>query len=320
MGRARRGRSVHGWLVLDKPVGLSATAATSAVKRLFGAAKAGHAGTLDPLASGVLPIALGEATKTSPYLVDAEKVYRFTVRWGEARDTDDTEGRITATSARRPAPGEIRAALPQFMGSIAQRPPSFSAIKLAGQRAYRLARAGAPAELAARPVTVHRLELLAAPDRDHAELRVECAKGVYVRSLARDLAIALGTVGHVMALRRERSGPFAERDAISLARLAELGHSLASGGAVSNGPADVLLACLRPIEAALDDIPALVLDGREADRLRQGRPVPVLRSDSRRIVAAAAEGATLLAAADGKPVGLIRWDGALAHPLRLFNL
>ncbi len=318
MARKKRGRPISGWLVLDKPEGITATRATGMVRRIFDAQKAGHAGTLDPLASGILPIALGEATKTVPYAMEGRKIYCFTATWGEARETDDHEGGVVATSPVRPDEAGIRAVLPRFIGVIEQRPPAFSAIKVDGERAYALARAGEAVALASRPVTIHALELLGMPDADHAEFRAVCGKGVYIRSLVRDLALALGTVGHVSALRREAVGPFTLADAVPLAKLEELSHIPVPSGA--SGPADSLLALLRPIETALDDIPALALTGREADRLKQGRPVPVLRSDNRKVVDALAEGATLYAMAEGKPVALLTWDGALAHPLRLFNL
>src|SRR5262249_47310278 len=310
---ARGGRRGHGWLGLDKPEGVTAPRATGIVRRIFDAQKAGHAGTLDPLASGVLPIALGEATKTVPYAMEGRKIYRFVAAWGEARDTDDREGRVTAISTARPDAAAVRAVLSRFTGIIEQRPPAFSAIKVEGERAYDLARAGERVELAARAVVVHGLEFLGSPDPDQAEFRATCGKGVYVRSLVRDLAQALGTVGHVAALRRERVGPFTMAEAVPLAKLEEMSHIPASSGAL--GPADLLPALLRPIETALDDIPALALTGREADRLKQGRPVPVLRSDNRKVVDALAEGATLYAMAEGKPVALLTWDGALAHPL-----
>jgi tRNA pseudouridine55 synthase len=318
VGRRRRGRPVSGWLVLDKPAGVTATRATGTVRRLFDAQKAGHAGTLDPLASGILPIALGEATKTVPYALEGRKTYRFTAAWGEARATDDREGPVVAESPVRPGEAAIRAALPRFTGVVEQRPPAYSAIKVEGERAYHLARAGEAVELAARQVVVHGFELLGVPDPGHAEFRAVCGKGVYIRSLVRDLALALGTVGHVSALRREAVGPFTLAHAVPLAKLEEMSHS--SGPSGAGGPADSLLALLRPIETALDDIPALALTESEADRLKQGRPVPVLRSDNRKVVDALAEGATLYAMAEGKPVALLTWDGALAHPLRLFNL
>jgi tRNA pseudouridine55 synthase len=304
--------------VLDKPEGITATRATGIVRRIFNAQKAGHAGTLDPLASGVLPVALGEATKTVPYALEGHKTYRFTAAWGEARETDDREGRVVATSPVRPDGAAITAALARFTGEIEQRPPAYSAVKVDGARAYALARAGEAVALTARRVTIHRLELVGMPDPGQAEFRAVCGKGVYIRSLVRDLALALGTVGHVATLRRERVGPFGLDQSIPLAKLEEMSHIPDPSGAV--GPAVSLLALLLPIETALDDIPALALTGSEADRLKQGRPVPVLRSDNRKVVDALAEGSTLFAKAEGKPVGLLTWDGALAHPLRLFNL
>ena len=210
---------MHGWLVLDKPVGMTSTQAVGAIKRLFTRKRAGHAGTLDPLASGCLPIALGEATKTVPFVMDGRKVYRFTVRWGEERDTDDADGRVTATSDARPTRAAIEALLPRFTGTIAQVPPRFSAIKIEGERAYDLARDGETVELAARPVEIHRLELVDMPDADHAEFEAECGKGTYVRALARDIGRALGCFGHVEALRRKAVGPFGENDMISLEQL-----------------------------------------------------------------------------------------------------
>ncbi|MGH6977100.1 MAG: tRNA pseudouridine(55) synthase TruB [Stellaceae bacterium] len=252
---------VHGWVVLDKPLGLTSARAVAAVKRVFGAAKAGHAGTLDPLATGVLPIALGEATKTVPFVVDGTKLYRFTVAWGEARATDDAEGAVVAISAQRPTDAEIQAALPRFVGTISQRPPDFSAIKVAGKRAYALARAGTATGLAARPVEVRRLDLVAAPDRDHAVFEAEVGPGTYVRSLARDLGEALETRGFVADLRRLAVGRFTLKQAISLDNVAALGHSPAASGH------------LLPLETALDDIPALALSVEEAERLRHGQRV-----------------------------------------------
>ena len=205
MARKRRGRQIDGWIVIDKQGGMTSTQVVGAVRRLLNAAKAGHAGTLDPLATGVLPIALGRATKTIPHLSGRPKLYWFRLRWGEARATDDAEGAVTETSDVRPDEASIRAALPSFTGRIEQVPPAYSAVKVAGARAYDLAREGAPPKLEPRPVTVYRIELLNIPDRDHAEFRVECASGTYMRGLARDLARALGTVGHVAALRDRKS-------------------------------------------------------------------------------------------------------------------
>jgi tRNA pseudouridine55 synthase len=209
-------QKVDGWVVLDKPLGMGSTQAVGRVRWLFTAAKAGHGGTLDPLATGVLPIALGEATKTVPFVMDGRKEYRFTLRFGQARSTDDGEGAVTATSDDRPSDEAIRAALPRFTGCFEQMPPAFSALKIGGQRAYDLARAGQAVDLKPRAVTIDRLELLSRPDADHADFVVTCGKGTYIRSLGRDLARALGTVGHLSALRRTAVGPFREELAISL--------------------------------------------------------------------------------------------------------
>jgi tRNA pseudouridine55 synthase len=222
-GEPRRGkqfkrdkRDIHGWVVLDKPIGMTSTHAVSVVKRLFSAKRVGHAGTLDPLASGALPIALGEATKTVPFVMDGRKLYRFTVRWGEERDTDDAEGRVVARSNQRPSADAIRALLPSFTGCIQQVPPRYSAIKIEGERAYDLARDGEMVELAARPIEIGRLELVNIPDPDHAVLETECGKGTYVRSLARDLGRVLGCFGHISALRRAAVGSFGEATMILL--------------------------------------------------------------------------------------------------------
>jgi len=216
-GRAKRQkRDIHGWLVLDKPIGMTSTHAVSVVKHLFAARRAGHAGTLDPLASGCLPIALGEATKTVPFVVDGRKTYRFAIRWGEERDTDDAEGRVVGASDKRPDRAALESILARFTGNIEQVPPRFSAVKLGGERAYDLARDGEAVELAARTVVIHRLELGEIPDPDHAVLTAECGKGTYIRSLARDLGRALGVFGHVSSLRRDRVRPFGEADMIPL--------------------------------------------------------------------------------------------------------
>jgi tRNA pseudouridine55 synthase len=264
--KKRDKRDVHGWVVLDKPVGMTSTHAVSVVKRLFAARRAGHAGTLDPLASGCLPVALGEATKTVPFVMDGRKLYRFTIRWGEERDTDDAEGRVIETSEARPTPEAIRALLPLYTGTIQQVPPRYSAIKIEGERAYDLARDGETVELAARPVEIARLELTATPDRDHSVLEAECGKGTYVRSLARDLGRALGSFGHVSALRRMAVGPFGEQTMILLAELEALCHRAAAGEA---NLADALM----PVETALDDIPALAVGRADAARLQRGQAV-----------------------------------------------
>jgi tRNA pseudouridine55 synthase len=259
-------RDVHGWVILDKPVGMTSTHAVSVVKRLFTARRAGHAGTLDPLASGCLPIALGEATKTVPFVMDGRKLYHFTIRWGEERDTDDAEGRVIETSETRPTPEAIRALLPAYTGTIQQVPPRYSAIKIEGERAYDLARDGETVELAARPVEITRLELVGTPDADHTELEAECGKGTYVRSLARDLGRALGCFGHVSALRRVAVGPFTEQTMILLAELEALCHRAAAGEAS-------LADALMPVETALDDIPALAVGRADAARLQRGQAV-----------------------------------------------
>ncbi|HXF87356.1 MAG TPA: tRNA pseudouridine(55) synthase TruB [Xanthobacteraceae bacterium] len=303
----REKRDVHGWVVLDKPVGMTSTYAVGAVKRLFKAKRAGHAGTLDPLASGCLPIALGEATKTVPFVMDSRKLYRFTVRWGEERDTDDADGAVTATSDRRPTADEIRALLPRFTGTLMQVPPRFSAVKVEGERAYDLAREGEPVELEARPVEIHRLRLLAMLDPDRAEFAAECGKGAYVRALARDLGRALGCFGHVAALRRQAVGPFTERDLISLEQLAAMCHRAAAGEAD-------LAGALLPVETALDDIPALAVSRADAARLQRGQAVLLRGRD-----APVLQG-TVYATAAGRLVALCQVERGEIVPKRVFNL
>jgi tRNA pseudouridine55 synthase len=272
MARRKKGEPVHGWLVLDKPSGITSTAAVAAAKRLFNAAKAGHAGTLDPLASGILPIAFGEATKTVSFVVDGTKSYRFTVRWGAETDSDDAEGVVLRESDDRPPRADIEAALPAFTGSIMQVPPSYSAIKIEGARAYDLAREGEEFEIAARPVEIERLEIADIPDADHCVFEADCGKGTYVRALARDIGRHLGCFGHVSALRRTRVGPFGEEAAISLDNLKEIGHSAAGRGG--------LLQVLAPVETALDDIPALAISGDDAARLKRGQAVFIRGRDA----------------------------------------
>jgi len=299
---ARRPKQkVDGWVVLDKPLGMGSTQAVGKVRWLFCAEKAGHGGTLDPLATGILPIALGEATKTVPFIMDGRKEYRFTLRFGEARSTDDGEGEVIATSDVRPSDEAIRAALPQFTGEIEQMPPAFSALKIGGQRAYDLARAGEAVELKPRLVTIEHLELLGRPDADHADFAVTCGKGTYIRSLGRDLARVLGTVGHLSALRRTAVGPFREEAAISLPKLEALGHI------------PPLLGALVPVATALDDIPALALTGTQADRLRHGQPVLLTRD-------APPSGTLVRAETGSKLVALVRSDGVALQPVRVFNL
>ena len=309
MARRRKGKPINGWLVVDKPAGMTSTAVVNAVRRITGAAKAGHAGTLDPLATGVLPIALGEATKTVPYAMDSAKRYRFTLRWGEARDTDDAEGAVPATSPVRPERAAIEAVLPRFTGEIDQRPPIYSAIKVDGRRSYDLARADQAPVLAMRPVRIDSISLAEMADADHASFDVACGKGAYMRALARDIAEALGTVGHVSALRRTAVGGFRAEGAISLEHLSDVGHSPAR-----------FEQCLLSVATALDDIPALALADLEADRLRMGRAVQVLRTADRVVIEALDDGA-ILRAMDGKTlIALTRLEGMEIHPVRVFNL
>jgi tRNA pseudouridine55 synthase len=297
MARRSKGRPITGWIVVDKPQGMTSAHAVARVKRALDAAKVGHAGTLDPLATGVLPMALGEATKLMSYAMDGSKTYRFTVQWGEGRDTDDSEGAVTATSDVRPTQDQIEAVLPEFTGLIQQKPPSYSAIKVDGERAYDLSREGAPPDLPAREVDVKRFALLAAHP-DSAEFELDCGKGTYVRSLARDIARRLDTYGHVTALRRTRVGPFREADSFSLDKIGELGNSAP--------PCGLLL----PIETPLDDIPAVAVMESEADRLRHGQPVFVPRQLDGDVVIKVS----------GKAIGIgVLEDGTL-KPKRLFNL
>ncbi len=300
-------RDVHGWIVLDKPVGMTSTHAVSIIKRLFQAKRCGHAGTLDPLASGALPIALGEATKTVPFVMDGRKLYRFTVRWGEERDTDDAEGRVTETSDVRPTPEAIRALLPGYTGVIQQVPPRYSAIKIEGERAYDLARDGEIVELAPRPVEITRLELVESPDPDHAVLVAECGKGTYVRSLARDLGRALGCFGHVSALRRVSVGPFGEQTMILLEDLEAVCHRAAAGEAS-------LADALMPVETALDDIPALAVGRADAARLQRGQAV-LLRGRDAPILQGPA-----YVTVEGHLLALAELEHGEIVPKRVFNL
>jgi tRNA pseudouridine55 synthase len=318
MVRKRKGSPIHGWVVLDKPKGVTSTQAVSRVKRLFDAQKAGHAGTLDPLATGVLAVALGEATKTVPYAMDAEKVYRFTARWGEQRDTDDAEGAVCARSDVRPTREAILAMLPRFTGELLQTPPAYSAVKVQGERAYNLARDGETLSLESRPVFIRKAELIAQPDADTAEFELTAGKGAYVRAWVRDLAQALGTAGHVVSLRRLKLGPLSVEHAISLEKLEALGHSPAA------------LEHLAPIAAVLDGIPALDVTAADAVRLRSGNPVLLRLPHFARLarkenLGEAAEGADIqgqtvyLSTAKGEPVALAEVVKGELKPFRVFN-
>jgi tRNA pseudouridine55 synthase len=308
MSRRGKGHKVDGWLVLDKPVGMTSTEAVARVKRLFDAAKVGHAGTLDPLASGCLPIALGEATKTVSFVMDGRKTYRFTVRFGEETTTDDTEGTAVATSPKRPDEMEISAILPEFTGRITQVPPRFSAVKIGGERAYDLAREGEVVEIEPREIDVHRLALVERPDRDSAVFLAECGKGTYVRSLARDMGRRLGAYGHVVALRRLAVGPFGEEQMISLEMLEELRHKAeASDGSFAT-------EALYSVATALDGIPALAVSEQDAARLKRGQAV-ILRGRDAPVMSGPA-----YAIAGGVPVALGEVERGAFNPKRVFNL
>jgi tRNA pseudouridine55 synthase len=304
----QRGRCIDGWLILDKPQGITSAHAVARVKRILDAAKAGHGGTLDPLATGILPIALGAATKTVPYVMDGSKLYHFTLRFGEARDTDDAEGAVTATSEIRPSDADIAAALPAFRGDIMQIPPIFSAVKLAGERAYDLARAGGVPELAPRPARIDRFEMIERPDPDQAIFEVRSGKGVYMRALARDLSRALGTVGHIKALRRLKVGPFTEAQAVTLDKLAEQDHS----GATS-------LDFICKVETALDDIPALALTEREAAALSHGNFISLVDLMGRIPDAADPSGGLVRVLAGQRVLALGRLDDGFLKTERLLQ-
>ena len=303
MTRRKKGKAVHGWLILDKPAGMTSTQAVGAVRRAFDARKAGHAGTLDPLATGILPIALGEATKTVPYAVEGEKGYRFTVRWGAETDTDDAEGRTVSTSETRPEPSAIKALLPRFVGEIQQTPPAFSAIKIDGERAYDLARAGEAVELEARTVRIDALNLLGMPDPDTAVFEARCGKGTYVRALARDMGRALGCLGNVIALRRTRVAAFVEADAVTMEALQ------AAAGEGEEAAQRLLL----PIEAALSELAVLNIGQNDAARLLRGQPVLIRGRD------APAETGPTYATCKGHLIAVGRIEKGELHPIRVFN-
>jgi tRNA pseudouridine55 synthase len=313
MGRKRKGAAVHGWVVVDKPMGVTSTDVVGIVRRVFDAQKAGHAGTLDPMATGVLAVALGEATKTVPYAMDAEKTYRFTACWGEGRDSDDAEGKVTATSEVRPTRSDIEAVLPRFVGEISQVPPIYSAIKVQGERAYDLAREGETVVLEARTIQIHEAKLLDQPDGDHATFEIVCGKGAYIRGWVRDIALALGTVGHVSELRRLAVGGFSVENAISLDKLRSFMHSPAA------------FEHLRPISTALDGIPAVAVTGPDAVRLRSGNPILMRANLFASIVEEAGalddlQGLTVyLSTAGGEPVALAELAEGELRPFRVFN-
>ena len=299
MARKRKGRDISGWLVVDKPAGLTSTAVVNKVRWAFDARKAGHAGTLDPEATGVLAVALGEATKTVPYITDALKAYEFTVRFGQATRTDDAEGEVIATSELRPSDDEIKEALHQFVGDIKQVPPQFSAVMIDGERAYKRARDGEEMEIAARPLFVDELTLLDRPDPDHAVLMLVCGKGGYVRSIARDLGQALGCLGHVLRLRRVWSGPFEAEDGLSLEQVDALART------------PELDAHLLPLEEGLADLPELTCTPEAAAKLRNGNPAMVIASGVE-------YGDECWVSCDGVPVAVGRYKSGEVHPSRVF--
>lgn len=306
MARRRQKRpDLNGWIVVDKPAGMTSTAVCNRIKRLSGGAKIGHGGALDPLATGVLPIALGQATKTVSWVMDGSKVYRFTLRWGEARDTDDADGSVTETSAVRPDDDAIREALPAFTGRIMQVPPRYSAVKIGGKRAYNLARTDEAPDLPARPAEVIELRFERRFDDDRTEFTAETGKGVYVRAIARDLAAALGTVGHVSALRRLRVGPFRVKDAITLEELESLAHI---------GPESVFLL---PTDRSLADIPALSVSEQEAAALRNGQALRLFGTGDLSRIAGFYDGMTIRARMGEDLVAVARYESGTVRPVRV---
>ena len=304
--RHKRGRPLDGWLIVDKPAGLTSTDVVNRVRRGFDAQKAGHGGTLDPLATGVLPIAFGAATKTVPYVMDGTKLYRFTLRLGDSRDTDDADGQITATAPGRPTDDQLRAALPAFRGDILQIPPAYSAIKVAGERAYDMARDGRAPVLEPRPARIDRFDLIDRPDADTAIFEVQSGKGVYMRALARDLAAACNTLGHVATLRRLRVGPFTIEAAIPLA-------DITPGPDAPHASADLLL----PVDTALADIPALALTQAEAGLLSHGQPLSLVHFIGRIPDLADPAGGLIRAMAGRRLIGLCQLQDGMLKPERL---
>ena len=305
--RHKRGESLNGWLIIDKPSGITSTQVVGYVRRVLNAQKVGHAGTLDPLATGVLPLAFGEATKTIPYVMEGTKIYQFTLRFGESRDSDDADGNITGYSDVRPTNAQIQAALPRLTGDILQRPPIFSALKIGGKRAYHMARQGQVIELSPRLARVKRFELTQRLNADTALFEVESGKGVYMRALARDLALACGTVGHIVALRRLQVGPFTEERALMLDKLVSMDDT-------SFVPSDLLCS----VEAALVDIPALSLTREEAFSVRQGRSVSCVQNgylSSRTFI----DDDIVRIMEGDRVIGLGRLVEGCLKPVRIFN-
>ena len=305
MGRRKKGSPIHGWFVLDKPQNMTSTHAVGIIRRVFNAQKAGHSGTLDPLATGILPIALGEATKTVSFAVDGEKAYRFTVRWGAETETDDTEGAVAKTSDLCPDRASIEALLPQFHGEIMQVPPAYSAIKVDGARAYDLARDGETVVLDARPVFIDSLQLVDMPDATTSVFEARCGKGTYVRALARDMGRLLGCYGHVIALRRTQVGPFDEAIAVTMDELM---------GVSDSGDPEQLARLLQPVEAALADLPELLVSQSDAASLARGQTV-LIRGRDAPILSGPA-----YAISKGRLIALGELAKGALHPTRVFNL
>ena len=308
MARKRKGDPVHGWLVIDKPLNMSSAKAVYCAKNFLNAAKVGHGGTLDPMASGVLPLAFGEATKTLSYAVNKTKKYKFTIRWGEARDTDDLEGNIIGTSDVKPGVSAIQNILKRFIGEVNQVPPAYSAVKISGQRAYKLARAGKDVVLKPRPVFIEDLKLMNILSTEEACFQLCCGKGVYVRSLARDLARALGTVGCISNLRRIQVGNFSEKDAISLDQLKILGHKEAAASK------------LLPVETVLDDIPALVLTEEEAKKVKNGIAIPLIQLAKSKQALKIGVATPFYTICQGKVISLAKIESGRVMPYRVLNL
>jgi tRNA pseudouridine55 synthase len=305
MARRKKGNAVHGWLVLDKPINMTSTQAVSAVRRAFNAQKAGHSGTLDPLATGILPIALGEATKTVSFAVDGEKAYRFTVRWGAETETDDTEGAVAKTSDKRPERGDIEALLPSFHGEIMQAPPAYSAIKIDGERAYDLARGGEIVVIEPRPVVIKSLGLIDMPDPATSVFEARCGKGTYVRALARDMGRIMGCYGHVIALRRTEVGSFDEARAVTMEALL---------AAAESGDPDQIAKLLLPVESALADLPELLVSQTDAATLARGQTVLIRGRDAPVLTGPA------YATSKGRLIALGELAKGALHPTRVFNL
>jgi tRNA pseudouridine55 synthase len=318
----KKGRPISGWLVLDKPVGMGSTEAVSKIKWLFQAEKAGHAGTLDPLASGMLPIALGEATKTVPYVQDGAKIYRFTVAWGDERSTDDLEGPVTETSDKRPTESEILSLLPKYTGVIMQTPPQFSAIKIAGERAYDLARSGETIDIPPREIEIGRLDLVSMTPDGNTIFEIECGKGTYVRSLARDMGRDLGCFGHISELRRTEVEPFTAEDLVTIGMLeAALPQRMddaadGEGDRIGARPAFDDLAALDAYivdtGAALDCLPQVVVTDDAAAKIRLGNPVIIRGRD------APVEAEEACATARGKLVAIGAIEAGMFKPKRVF--